>query len=377
MKIALICPDSLPCPPIKSGAIELLIDRIAPNLTKLGHSVTVFSIQDSSFDNDEWINGVRFIRFRKAQYFKEVQSYCSTHSFDIIQLFNKPNWVEDMKRAAPDARVFLSLHNLLLKRQSDDQTLLNAFQLADHILTVSQFVEQDILKVIPTVASKISTLYTGEDPKRFTPHFSKKGKKIAEKLKHELGIPADFHVVLFVGRLLPKKGCHHLIEAMKTVIKKHPKTALVIVGSKWYGDRTVSNYVTSLQRRAQAVSASIYFTNFMPVDRLPSYYTMSDLLVCPSQWQEPLARVQYEAMAAGIPVVSSNRGGNPEVVQNEKNGYIIDLYNTPEAYAQAISTLLSSKAKCDKIGRENRKLIAERYNFEKYACCLSELYEAK
>lgn len=42
MKIALICPDSLPCPPIKSGAIELLIDRMAPYLSRLGHAVTVF-----------------------------------------------------------------------------------------------------------------------------------------------------------------------------------------------------------------------------------------------------------------------------------------------------------------------------------------------
>jgi spore coat protein SA len=375
MKIALICPDSLPCPPIKSGAIELLIDRMAPYLSRLGHSVTVFSIQDPSLSNDERMNGVRFIRYEQSSYFNDVLSYCEKRLFDVVQLFNRPNWVEEMKRAVPTARVYLSLHNLLINHEIQDQAARHAFELADHLITVSKFVAQDIIKAIPTVSSKITTLYTGEDPKRFTPHFTMEGKKIADKLKRELGIPPGYHVVLFVGRLLPKKGCHHLINAMRLVIRKCPKTALVIIGSKWYGDRTISNYVTKLRRRALSVSSFIYFTNFIPVDRLPNYYTMSDVLVCPSQWQEPLARVQYEAMAAGIPIISSNRGGNPEVVSNERNGYIIDLYREPEAYAQAIIMLLSNREKRVKIGRENRKLITDRYNFEKYAQRLSSLYQ--
>lgn len=375
MKIALICPDSLPCPPIKSGAIELLIDRMAPYLSRLGHAVTVFSIQDPSFSNDERMNGVRFIRYDQSSYFNDVVSYCEKRLFDVVQLYNRPNWVEEMKRAVPTARVYLSLHNLLINHDTLDEAALHAFELADRLITVSKFVAQDIIKAIPTVSSKITTLYTGEDPKRFTPHYTMEGRKIAEKLKRELGIPPGFHVVLFVGRLLPKKGCHHLINAMRLVIRKYPKTALVIIGSKWYGDRTISSYVTKLRRRASAVSSYIYFTNFIPVDRLPNYYTMSDMLVCPSQWQEPLARVQYEAMAAGIPVISSNRGGNPEVVLHEKNGYIIDLFTEPEAYAQAIMMLLSNREKRVKIGRENRKLIADRYNFEKYAQRLSNLYQ--
>lgn len=117
------------------------------------------------------------------------------------------------------------------------------------------------------------------------------------------------------------------------------------------------------------------FYQFYTGRQAPNYYTMSDMLVCPSQWQEPLARVQYEAMAAGIPVISSNRGGNSEVVLNEKNGYIIDLFTEPEAYAQAIMMLLSNREKRVKIGRENRKLITDRYNFEKYAQRLSNLYQ--
>lgn len=377
MKIALVCPDSLPCPPIKSGAIELLIDRIAPHLARIGHSVTVYSIQDPSFVNDEWIKGARFIRFPKSSYIMDVLQDSKAQAYDIIQLYNKPDWVEDMKRASPGSRVMLSLHNLVIQHDAVDDTSQRAVRMADHLITVSKFVAQDIIRGFPEAKHKITTLYTGEDPSRFIPHFSREGRSLAKELRRKLGIPTDFFVVLFVGRLLPKKGCHHLIEAMKLIIRKHPRTALVVVGSKWYGDRTVSEYASKLRTRALKVSPYVYFTNFIPVDRLPGYYTMSDVLVVPSQWQEPLARVQYEAMAAGIPIVSSSRGGNPEIVLHDKNGLIVEEYDIPEAYAVAIGTLLGNKVKRIRLGRENRKLIEQRYNFEQYAHRLSELYKAK
>ena len=59
---------------------------------------------------------------------------------------------------------------------------------------------------------------------------------------------------------------------------------------------------------------------------------MGDLFVCSSQWNEPLARVHYEAMAAGIPIITTNRGGNAEVMNQGKNGIIIDDYDQPKAF---------------------------------------------
>ncbi|WP_139305814.1 glycosyltransferase family 4 protein [Paenibacillus sp. GP183] len=107
---------------------------------------------------------------------------------------------------------------------------------------------------------------------------------------------------------------------------------------------------------------------------LAYYYSMSDIFVCPSQWLEPLARVNYEAMAAGIPIVTSNRGGNPEVIIHGKNGLVVDQYDQPKAFAKAINKLLEDKKLRVKMGNLNRKLIRERYNFEKYALNISNLY---
>ncbi|MBD0381575.1 glycosyltransferase family 4 protein [Paenibacillus sedimenti] len=375
MKIALINSDLLPCPPIRSGAVPLLIHSIAPILARLDNTVTVFSIQDPSLPNYEMINHVEFIRFDRGQYIEEVLQHLNKHFFDIIQVFNTPRWILRIKNASPQSRLTLSLHNLMLGERLGDNESRKVVETIDYMITVSKFVAQHVVKQYPAASGKMTALYTGENASRYTPHFSNQGRVVALRMKRQLGIPDHFQVVLFVGRLEAKKGCHCLIEAMKMVRKQHPETALVIVGSKWFGDLSVNPYIRKIQRRARQVSKYIYFTNFLPVNGLPDYYTMSDVFVCPSQWQEPLARVHYEAMAAGLPIVTSNRGGNPEVIAHGKNGFVNNQYDKPEAFAKYINKLLKDKRLREKMGNINKKLIKNKYNFEQYALKLTRLYK--
>lgn len=374
MKIALMCPASLPCPPIRSGAIELTIDRVAPYLAKLNYNVTVFSIQDRSLANDEKVNGVRYLRYPKETYIQDVLIHLKNEFFNLIQVFNNHQWIWGIRKVARKSILVLSLHNLRLGHTTDDNKSIQIINTADYIVTVSKFLERDIVNRYPVASGKTNTLYTGEDPSRYTPHYSQEGQKITRQMKQELGIPQDFRIVLFVGRLVEYKGCHDLIQAMKTVKEQHPKTALVIVGSKGFGNREIDDYISQLKASASKISKHIYFTNFIPVNQISDYYTMSDIFVCPSQWEEPLGRVLYEAMAAALPVVSSNRGGLPEIISNGENGFIIDKYDQPFAYATAINKLLNDTKLMEKMGNTNRNLIYEKYNFENYALKLAEIY---
>ena len=78
------------------------------------------------------------------------------------------------------------------------------------------------------------------------------------------------------------------------------------------------------------------FTCFIPPADIPAYYSIGDLFVCASQWSEPLARVHYEAMAAGLPIITTNRGGNAEVIAGYGNGIVIDEYDSSDVMAQQI-----------------------------------------
>jgi spore coat protein SA len=244
----------------------------------------------------------------------------------------------------------------------------------DHLITVSHFLARDILSRYPTASGKINTLYTGEDPFRYIPHFSQEGQHIARQMKQELGIPFNYRIILFVGRLVEYKGCHHLIQAMKNVLEHFPDTALVIVGSKGFGNTEISEYIAELKTSAEKISNHIYFTNFIPVNQISNYYTMSDIFVCPSQWEEPLGRVLYEAMAAALPIVAANRGGIPEIISDGQNGFIIKHYDKPLAFAKSINKLLKDEKLMRHFGDINRDLVCKRYNFKNYAFSLAEIY---
>lgn len=371
MKIALVCLDSLPCPPIKSGAIEVLIARAAPYLVRLNNDVTVFSIRNPSLADRETRDGVKYIRYPKKNYLPRVLDALKTGNFNIIQVYNKPQWLRDIRIASPSSRLVLSLHNLFLENEIDAE---HTGQYADHIVTVSQFVAKYAAKQVPAASNKITALYTGEDPHRFIRHDSEKGRKTAAKLKRKLGVPNHYRVILFVGRLVPSKGCHHVVDAMKIVKKLRPKTALVIVGSRSFGKLDDNEYVLSLKKKARRISKDIRFTNFIPVDGISRFYTMSDVFVCSSQWEEPLARVHYEAMAAALPMITTRRGGNPEIVDHGRNGFVIDRYEDPKAFAESIIRLLDNAKLRARMGRLNRNLVKKTYNFKSYASRIMNLY---
>src|SRR5690606_31163365 len=104
-----------------------------------------------------------------------------------------------------------------------------------------------------------------------------------------------------------------LIQAMQILAKAYKDVALVLVGSKWYGENRVSPYAAYIRSLARRSKVPIITTDFVSPEDVHKWFWVADIFVCPSLWQEPLARVLYEAMAAGLPIVTTNRGGNPEV----------------------------------------------------------------
>ncbi|MDF2910264.1 MAG: glycosyltransferase family 4 protein, partial [Sporolactobacillus laevolacticus] len=98
------------------------------------------------------------------------------------------------------------------------------------------------------------------------------------------------------------------------------------------------------------------------------------LFICPSQWKEPLARVHYEAMAAGLPIITTDRGGNSELFQHGIDAMIIKNYKEPKAFVKAITTLLENPELAKKMGRLGRKKVEKTYNFEHVTNDLELIY---
>ena len=368
MKIALVCTEKLPVPPIAGGAVQLYIDGILPYLSKI-HEVTVFSIMHPGLPGNEKKDGVKHIRVpanSTEEYLTNLKAAINS-DFDLIHVFNRPLWIVALSEKLPGVKFSLSLHNEMFHPEKiKDNEALAVIKKVEFINTVSKFIADGVIKRFPIAESKMRVVYSGVDSKKYHPVWTPEAQAIKKIYKEKLGL-TGYKVILFVGRLSVKKGVHILLKAVKKVMSANPKVALVIVGSKWYGENKTDDYTKSLKLLAKELAGPIVFTGFIPPSEIPSYYAVGDIFVCASQWDEPLARVHYEAMAAGLPIITTNRGGNGEVIYGFKNGKIINDFSNPDIFANCINYFLSEPSKCIEVGKNGRKAAEEKYSWERVA----------
>lgn len=370
----------LTVPPIRGGAIQVLIDGVTPYLTKKNHDVTIYCINDPELPDWEVVHGVEYIRLPRENYVFNVAIELSKKNankeyYDIVHVFNRPRDVLIYKAAMPLSRFVLSLHNEMFKESKISTEMGNlVIRAVDKIMTVSEYIGTTITSRFPLAKSKVKAVYSGIDLKRYKPIWNQEIQALRSELRQTYGVN-DKKVVLFVGRLSKVKGPDILLTAMKQVIQEYPDTVLVIVGSKWFSDDRINEFGLNLRRLADSLGNNkVIFTGFVPPSEIPSQFLIGDLFVCSSQWQEPLARVHYEAMGAGLPIITTNRGGNAEIISHQDNGIVIDDFSNSEAFAAAISFLLSNQQKADSLARAGREFVESNFGFEHVANRLEELY---
>ena len=369
----MICTEKLPVPPAAGGAVQLYIDGVVPYLSKR-HDITVYSVAYPGLEEEEIRAGVRYIRVpgqNSEEYLGNMKdrlaSRKSSGEYDIIYVFNRPLWVLALGNIVPDARFILSLHNEMFHHEKiSDSEGMQCIERLDLINTVSKFIADGVVRRFPEAQNKVKVIYSGADVNLYRPNWSEAGILNRKRLK-EMCKLEGFKVVLFVGRLSSKKGVHILIKAMKRVMESHRDTALVIVGSKWYGGNKSDEYTRYLQNLSKELKGPVIFTGFLKPDAIPPYYNLGDIFVCPSQWDEPLARVHYEAMAAGLPIITTNKGGNAEVIAGYKNGLVIKDSGNPEVMADYIAHLLNNPSRALEMGKRGRELAERKYNWERVA----------
>lgn len=374
MKIALICTEKLPVPPVAGGAVQLYIDGIIPSLSGQ-NEITVFCIQHPDLPNEETKGNVTYIRVpspSKAAYLSNVKARLS-NNFDMVFVFNRPLWVSPLAEHLPNARFGLSVHNEMFHPEKiSEQQGIECINRVDTINTVSSFIAEGIAARFPLARNKLNVIYSGVSVDQYVTNWSAEGIQNKNRLKEKLGI-RNHRVVLFVGRLSNKKGVDVLMKAMQRVMNTHRDVALAVIGSKWFGKNESDEYTLSLQKLSSTLKGPVIFTGFLPPAQIPPYYNIGDVFVCPSQWNEPLARVHYEAMAAGLPIITTNRGGNAEIIERDENGLVLDDLDNirncrnPDYMGEYIEFILDNPQIALHMGQKGRKLAEEKYRWKRVA----------
>src|SRR5690606_3489981 len=153
--------------------------------------------------------------------------------------------------------------------------------------------------------------------------------------------------VVYVGRVIPDKGVHVLLDAVVALAR--PDVELTILGRPGFAaDAPLTGYERELRRAAERAAGPVRFGSFVPRPELPALLAAADVVVVPSVWPEPFALTALEGMAAGAAVVASDVGGVPEAVGDA--GVLVPP-GQPRALADALESLADDATALDRAAR--------------------------
>lgn len=377
MKILMICTEKLPVPPVLGGAIQTYIAGSLPYLSK-AHDITVLGVNDPSLPDQETIDGNQYVRVPGKifeVYREEVIRYLEANQFDLIHIFNRPRLVLPIRKAAPNSKITLSMHNDMFNPEKiNPEEAKAALNEVSNIVTVSDYIGNVIKDLYPDAASNIRTIYSGVDTNRFLPGSHPKMQKIRNEIRSANGLE-NKTVILFAGRLSNNKGVDRLVRALPELSRKFKDLALVIVGSKWFSQNDVTDYVAYVRALAKKLPIPVVTTGFVAPSEIQNWFAAADLFVCTSIWQEPLARVHYEAMAAGLPIVTTARGGNAEVIRLRENGLVVENPDDPGNFIEKITEILSDKSLMKRMGERGREFSLTLYQWDRVGSDILETWK--
>lgn len=168
--------------------------------------------------------------------------------------------------------------------------------------------------------------------------------------------------LLYVGQIVPHKGIHTAIEAMKILIKEYGYSSLKLTV---VGDNTPTDYITNIQKLVYSYNLqdNIHFTGFIPRKNLPDIYHQHDILIFPSIWNEPFGITLLEGMSCGLAVIGTATGGSSEILQDEVNALVFPKEDA-KACAKQIVRLLNDPELFERIRQGGRRIVEEKFKFE-------------
>ncbi|EAU0100768.1 lipopolysaccharide N-acetylglucosaminyltransferase [Salmonella enterica] len=261
----------------------------------------------------------------------------------VIIVHNSMKLYRQIRQRAPHVKMIMHMHNAFEPEGLDKDV---------KMIVPSEFLKNYYRNHLPY--ADISIVPNGTDPYSLD--------KDLEKLKKsDLNIPSDKKIIFYAGRISPDKGVTLLLQAFEYLLKERSDIELVVVGdymNKSKGEKAA--YQREVRELAERLKPHCHMLGGVAPEKIYSYYSLADLVVIPSQFQEPFCMVAIEAMGTGKPVLVSTRGGMTEFVKENETGYHLQEPMTPLTIAQDIEKVLDAPD-LSNIANNGRKYVLENY----------------
>ena len=373
LKVAIITPGSFPIPSPNSSSVETVVERLTAAL-KNEVDFTIFGKKSKELHRKEKRGNITYIRFKK-RYLSRVMEELQKVEYDIIQVENRPKFVLPIRQLFPDAQIWLSLHStkFISNPHINREELFRELSFSDKIMVNSHFLKRYLTNMSNEHDYKIYVNHLGVDTRQFQSKWQSPPLPQVEKIKKLLNLEGQYHL-LYVGRLRKIKGVEMLLKALPKVVKKHPNVRLTIVGNAFYGSNRKTRYVNHLYQLAEMVSEHVKFVPFIPHDQIHFWFQAADIVIVPSIGNEAFGLVNIEAMACGIPVIATNIGGMPEIIQHGYTGFLINPEDGVNELAAYLDQLLSNPPLIKKMGENCVMNVLKNFTWERSAHRLLQQY---
>ena len=220
------------------------------------------------------------------------------------------------------------------------------------IMAISEMVKKNIIENYGVPADDIVVIFNGVDLERFHP---KNKERYRQEVRRQYGVTDTEFVTLFVGSGFERKGVKYLLEAAELL---DVPVTIMIVGK---GSEEKFRHGVRKQR--------VIFCG--PQKQIERYYAAADAFVFPTIY-EPFGNVHLEALASGLPVITTKNSGASEVIEQGRNGFVVKAPEDIRAIAEGMQKLLDRDLLRAMAGEARRT--AEKFTFERYTGEIMGLY---
>lgn len=359
---------------------------LAKGLAKKGHDITVISsssvLQKHDAKRDETVEGIKVRRF--SPMLPSSLHYMLKNSFDLLHmhhlgylapissygamgkkirripsvftvhgLYHDPHIVQDVDDPFSAETKKLQLSFPFAPWKIPDWLCHLPFS-ADRITALTKWEKKELEKK-GLASKKITVVPNGVSLEKY----KKKRKDFFKKA----GI--DGRVLLFTGQPTNRKGWRYLLEAMPAILEEFPDAKAVFTGYRQ------SPEINEMTRKA-GLNDAVKMLGFLKEEEKIHAFQSADVFVLPTLY-EGFGIVFLEAMAAGVPIVTTDTAGNSEIVENWKNG-ILTRPKSSKGVAEAVIKLLSTSGMRKEIARNNIRKAA-RFGWKKVTEMYISVYE--
>lgn len=265
-----------------------------------------------------------------------------------------------------DTKTHLITHRLRSKPLGVAGTLMylphhySVYQSSRSVIAVSSQIRDHLVRFRFVSPEAVSVIPNGTDTDIFTPELD------SGWVRNALSI-GEKRMVLFIGRIVEEKGVQYAIRALPRVIKEVGDVVLVVVGR--------GPFLSQLEELTNSldVSENIIFAGFVSEEELPFYYASSDVLVFPTTHVEGFPLVLAEALASGLPIISSNIGGTPAAISHGETGFLFEPRDVG-GLSSFLITLLSDDGLRKEMAEKSRNTSLSRFSAERMTRQTLEVY---